>query len=353
MKILGVILLVFASLNFFVAIAATSSGAEDATGQKMSSALLLAVIGGLLFYFGKQKENKKFEEEKLAKRKETERQQKLKEQKEKEEREKKRKEFELNSKKFKILNFYLDCSLCHQQEKEISKCPLALSVEIIDVDENDDIVEKYKVRNLPKLILVDYNGTEIKRWMGVTESNEINNFLYDNGYAIRNETTSISDNSSEPVNLEEDDDCEDYPKPMFVLGPDDMMKLMSEEYMDKYLDIVAEGGTKEQIQVKFEVLLGKREKTEAMLAIEQPIRKFFHEIYDTAGRQAYESSDNPLLRKIAVTTNLMNVYKEVNDENGVLYAEKNKMMEIANKFGVSINIIEVEEKHNAEEKYSK
>ena len=49
----------------------------------------------------------------------------------------------------------------------------------------------------------------------------------------------------------------------------------------------------------------------------------------------------------------MNVYKEVNDENGVLYAEKNKMMEIANKFGVSINIIEVEEKHNAEEKYSK
>lgn len=69
MKILGVILLVFASLNFFVAIAATSSGAEDATGQKMSSALLLAVIGGLLFYFGKKK---RYNEEKVEKQNQSE-----------------------------------------------------------------------------------------------------------------------------------------------------------------------------------------------------------------------------------------------------------------------------------------
>lgn len=359
MKIFGIVLLVFSGLNFLVAIAAFSSGADSAAGQKFSSVLLLAVIGGLLFYFGKQKERKKIEKEEKRqallveqKRKEAERQQKLKEQKEQEERDKKRKQFEANSKKFKILNFYLDCSHWHEQEKEIKKCALALPVEIVDIDEDDETTEKYKVRSLPKFILVDYNGKEIKRWLGVTESSEINEFLYNNGYAEK--TISQSNVIKEPDELfDDDEDCEDYPKPMFVLGPDDMNKLMSEEYMDKCLGIAAEGGTKEQTQVKFEILLGKREKTEAMLAIEEQIREFFHELYDTAGKQAYDSSENATLRKLAVTMSLTEAYKAANDEGGKHYEGKNKMIEIANKFGVSVNIIESEEKELATQKYSK
>lgn len=93
------------------------------------------------------------------------------------------KEFEENSRKYRILNFYLDCSHWHEQEKEIKKCGLALPVEIVDVEEDEDIVSKYNVNSLPKLILVDYNGKELHRWKGITPSSEINNFLFSNGYA--------------------------------------------------------------------------------------------------------------------------------------------------------------------------
>ena len=153
--------------------------------------------------------------------------------------------------------------------------------------------------------------------------------------------------------LDDDEDCEDYPKPMFVLSPDDMQKLMSAELMEKSIGIAAEGGTKEQTQVKFEILLGKREKTEAMLAIEEPIREFFHNIYDNAAREAFNSSDKPLLRKLAVTTSLMQAYKSVNIEEGELHSAKDKMTQIANNFGVSINLIEMEVKKKITEEYSK
>ena len=90
-----------------------------------------------------------------------------------------------NSKKFQILDFYLDCSHWKRQNEILKKNPLALPIKRIDVDNDDDTVNAYDVRNLPMLILVDLNGKEIKRWKGVTESSEINNYLYDNGYAER------------------------------------------------------------------------------------------------------------------------------------------------------------------------
>lgn len=71
MKIFGIVLLVFAALNFIVAILAASNGAADAAGQKMSAGFLLSIIGGLLFYFGKQKDKRKIEEV-LDKKKEEE-----------------------------------------------------------------------------------------------------------------------------------------------------------------------------------------------------------------------------------------------------------------------------------------
>lgn len=365
MKIFGIVLLVFAALNLFVAIAAASNGAADAAGQKMSAVVLLTIIGCLLFYFGKQKDKRKeeapgkkkeddarthyLEEEK--RRKEIEKQHEIEQQKKKIEEDKKRKEFEANSKKYKILNFYLDCSHWHEQEKEIQKNPLALPVEIVDVDMEDDITEKYHVYSLPKLILVDFNGKEIKRWKGVTETSEINKFLYSNGYA---EAPKFDDKSDiESLLLDNEEDCVDYPKPMFVLGPDDMQKLMTEEFMDKSISIAADGGTKEQTQVKFEVLLGKREKTEAMLAIEKPIRDFFHKIYENAAVEAFNSSDKTLLRKLAVATRLMQVYIAVNDEDGELHSTKEQMTQLANRYGVSVNLIEGEEKEKVTAKYSK
>ena len=55
MKIAGIILLIFAILNFIVVIVAAGGGASEAAGAKMSAALLLGVIGGVLYYFGNKK----------------------------------------------------------------------------------------------------------------------------------------------------------------------------------------------------------------------------------------------------------------------------------------------------------
>ena len=101
------------------------------------------------------------------------------------EEERKARILEENSKKFQILDFYLDCSHWNKQNAILEQTPLALPIKRIDIENQEDIVEKYKVNNLPKLILVDFNGKEIKRWKGITESSEINEYLYDNGYAIR------------------------------------------------------------------------------------------------------------------------------------------------------------------------
>lgn len=73
----------------------------------------------------------------------------------------------------------------HEQQTKIKFTPLALPVKLIDVEKDEDIVIKYKVNNLPKLILVDLNGEEIIRWKGITEPSEINKFLYENGYASK------------------------------------------------------------------------------------------------------------------------------------------------------------------------
>lgn len=104
-----------------------------------------------------------------------------------------------NGKIYYILDFYLDCSHWREQNAILEKTPLALPVKRVDIDEENDIVEKYKVRSLPKLILVDIDGNEIHRWKGTTQSEEINNYLYDNGYASRPINKTSEEGANEEV----------------------------------------------------------------------------------------------------------------------------------------------------------
>mgnify|MGYP004444256079 CR=1 FL=1 len=130
-------------------------------------------MGLLDFLFGnkkKEQEHLRLEEEKrLAEQKaETERKAKI--------------EAE-NSKKYQILDFYLDCSHWREQHEMIKKTPLALPIKRIDIENDDETRVRYNVNCLPKLILVDFNGKELMRWKGTTEPSEINAYLYSNGYA--------------------------------------------------------------------------------------------------------------------------------------------------------------------------
>ena len=129
-------------------------------------------MGLFNFIFGnkKKEEQERLERERQAElqRKENERiarerEARLAENRRKEE-ERKARIFNENSKKYQILDFYLDCSHWNKQNEILEKTPLALPIKRIDIDNQEDIVQKYKVNSLPKLILVDLNVKEIKRW---------------------------------------------------------------------------------------------------------------------------------------------------------------------------------------------
>lgn len=352
MKTVGTILLVFSALNFIVAIAAAANSAGDAVGQKMSAAILLAVIGGLLYYFGKSREKKttqakaeterkRLEKEREAQKiREQQRQKQLEQQKEIKQRE--------NSKKFKLLNFFLDCSHCAEQVAEFSKGSVTLPMETIDVESDETTVQKYRVNRLPKIILVDFNGKELHRWVGVTSVSEINEYLYKNGY-ISEQVLTESNKTNDSLFSEEE--SEDLPKPLkggFTAS--DLARLQS-EYMDQFIAIMADGGSKEQSMVKFELLLGKRKKTESMIAIENQIRSLYRKAYDMAMSDFEVPDSKDILATLAVTNQIMAVYKYFNDEDSEGHKTKEQITEIANQYGISVNLIESEEQNRALSKY--
>ena len=67
------------------------------------------------------------------------------------------------------------CQTMNKRLKDLNIC----DVIHYDVDNEDEettsIVEKYKIRNIPVIILVDDNNTELKRWNGLTNIADIEN----------------------------------------------------------------------------------------------------------------------------------------------------------------------------------
>ena len=75
---------------------------------------------------------------------------------------------------YKILKFGADwcgpCKTLNQKLENFKDC------EVIkyDVDEvEEELLEKYKIRNIPVTILINENEEEIKRWIGLFNINEI------------------------------------------------------------------------------------------------------------------------------------------------------------------------------------
>lgn len=77
---------------------------------------------------------------------------------------------------YKILKFSADwcmpCKVLNKKLEDFTDCEI-IKYDVDDVDE--ELLEKFKIRNIPVTILVDDNEEEIQRWVGVFDVNEISN----------------------------------------------------------------------------------------------------------------------------------------------------------------------------------
>lgn len=67
----------------------------------------------------------------------------------------------------KILKFTGQyCAPCKALTKTFDSLNLSIEVKNIDIEEELDIVEEFKIKSVPTCILIDDNGKENKRWVG-------------------------------------------------------------------------------------------------------------------------------------------------------------------------------------------
>ena len=59
------------------------------------------------------------------------------------------------------------CSPCKQLAPKMELVAESVTVEKILVDSDAETTEKYGIRNIPTVLLIDENGTELERFVGV------------------------------------------------------------------------------------------------------------------------------------------------------------------------------------------
>lgn len=70
------------------------------------------------------------------------------------------------------------CIPCANLESRLKKINLSIDLASYDVEEEVELTEKWKVRNVPTVILVDENENEVNRWVGNFDPNvELKEFI--------------------------------------------------------------------------------------------------------------------------------------------------------------------------------
>ena len=80
----------------------------------------------------------------------------------------------------KLLKFYATwCGPCKGLSMVLEgvKEQLPMSVEDIDIDANMDTARKYNVRSVPTMVVVNDDGSEVKRVVGMMNEKQVIDFL--------------------------------------------------------------------------------------------------------------------------------------------------------------------------------
>ena len=73
----------------------------------------------------------------------------------------------------RILRFTASwCGPCKSLAMNLESANLALPIEVVDVDVNDDLAREYGIRGVPTLVMLDEN-IEVKRLVGSKTVNEL------------------------------------------------------------------------------------------------------------------------------------------------------------------------------------
>ncbi len=80
------------------------------------------------------------------------------------------------------MKFYSPCcGQCKVVAREFKDNPIDVPIEDIDVMENPEIADKYNVRGLPTVLLLNDKEEVIETWHGIVKSEVINNKIKEHG----------------------------------------------------------------------------------------------------------------------------------------------------------------------------
>lgn len=77
----------------------------------------------------------------------------------------------------KVLKFSASwCGPCKMLAKTLQTVETTVEIEEVDVDQNGELTQQYKIRGVPTLVLIE-DGVELKRVVGVKSKEELETWI--------------------------------------------------------------------------------------------------------------------------------------------------------------------------------